>query len=200
MPSEFPGKDSRHIWQNQSTEVFKMSVEQLRHKAEERRSKARFETLVSIAIGLTLCMFFAWTFTTTHELTMRLGFGVLTLWCLYVPYQAYKWIWPRRFEPDLAPSTTLQSYRNELEKRRDYVRHIWRRAGLTFCFLGLALIIVPELIKALGSPRLVLNVLPVCVLLVIWCALFFPQRKRRLRRLEQEIQELGAAATGTLRE
>jgi hypothetical protein len=52
------------------------------------------------------------------------------------------------------------------------------------------------LIKALGSPRLVLNVLPVLVLLVIWCALFFPQRKRRLRKLEQEIRELGAPERG----
>ena len=194
--SEFPRKDSREIWQSQSTETFKMPLEQLRRKAEERRSKARFEALVSIVIGLALCIFFAWTFATAHDLTVRLGFAVLTVWCLYVPYQAYKWIWPVRPEPDLTPTTTLQSYKNLLQKRRDYVRHVWRRAGLTFCFLGLALIIVPELIKALASPRLALNVLPVLVVLVIWCALFFPQMKRRLRKLEQEIRELGAAERG----
>lgn len=103
-------------------------------------------------IGLTLCIFFALIFATAHELVLRMGFGLLSLWCLYFAYQAYKWTWPGRLEPDAALSTTLESYRSELEKRRDCARHIWRKAGLTFCFLGLALIIVPEQIKSLGAP------------------------------------------------
>ncbi len=190
MPNEFPMNDPRKIWQNQPTEPFKMSANELRHKAQQRRRKARFEALYSILIGIVLCAFFAWTFATAHELVLQIGFGLLSLWCLYFGYQTYKWIWPGPLEPDATLSTTLQSYRSELEKRRDFTRHIWRRGGLTFCFLGLALIIVPELIKSLGAPRLALNVLPVCVLLAIWFAIFFPQRKRRLQKLQQDIEEL----------
>jgi len=52
------------------------------------------------------------------------------------------------------------------------------------------LIIVPELIKSLGAPRLALNVLPVSVLLAIWLAIFFPLRKRRQQKLQQEIEQL----------
>jgi len=190
MPSEFPMNDPRNIWQNQPTEPFKMSADQLRHKAQQRQRKARFEALFSIIVGLTLCVFFARTLVTADELLLRTGLGLLSLWCLYSAYQAYKWIWPGRLEPDATLSTTLQSYRLELEKRRDYTRHLWRKAGLTFCFLGLALIIVPGLIKALGDPRLALNVLPVCVLLAIWLAIFFPMRKRRQQKLQHEIDEL----------
>ena len=190
MPGEFRMNDPREIWQSQPTEVFKMSVDQLRRKARQRQSKARFEALVSMIIGLTLCLFFARTVATAHDLVLRTGLGLLSLWCLYFAYQAYRWIWPGRIEPDATLSTTIQSYRSELEKRRDFTQHVWRRAGLAFCFLGLALIIVPELIKSLGVPRLALNVLPVCVILAIWFAIFFPLRKRRQHSLDQEIEEL----------
>ena len=78
----------------------------------------------------------------------------------------------------------------ELEKQRDYSIHVWRRAGLTFCFLGLAMIVVPELIHALAAPRLLLNVMPVLVLLAVWVAIFIPKRKRNLRKLQQEIDGL----------
>jgi len=173
-----------------------MSADQLRRKAQQRQSRARFQALSSMVIGLTLCIFFAGTFATAHELVLRMGLGLLSLWCLYFAYQAYKWTWPGRLEPDATLSTTLQSYRSELEKQRDYVRHIWRRAGLTFCFLGIALVVVPELIKSLGAPRLALNVLPVCVLLATWTAIFFPLRKRRQRKLQQEIEELRLLENG----
>jgi hypothetical protein len=189
MPSDFMN-DPKGIWQNQPTEAFKMSADQLRFEAQKRASKGRFEALYTGVIGLTLSIFFAWILVTAHDLVLRAGFGVLALWCLFMAYQAYKGIRSGRLEPDAPLSTTLESYRSELEKRRDFTRHVWRKAGLAFCFLGLALVIVPELIKALRSPRLALNVLPVCVLLAIWLAIFFPLRKRRLQKLQQEIEEL----------
>jgi len=189
MPSDFMN-DPRGIWQRQPTEAFKMSPNQLRLKAEERHSKARFEALYTGIIGLTLSILFAWALVSAHELLLRMGFAVLVLWCLYIAYQAYPGIRGGRLEPDAPLSTTLESYRTELEKRRDFTRHVWRKAGLWFCFLGLALIIVPELIKALASPRLALNVLPFCVVLAIWLAIFFPLRKRRLQKLQQEIEDL----------
>src|ERR1039458_3443638 len=43
MPSEFPMNDPRNIWQNQPTEPFKMSADELRRKAQQRQRKARFE-------------------------------------------------------------------------------------------------------------------------------------------------------------
>jgi len=192
MPNEFPIEDPRNVWQNQPTEPLKMSADQLRRKVQQRQSKARFEALYSIMIGLTLGILFAWTLTTAREFVLRLGFGILSLWCLYFAFQAYRRIQGGRLAPDATLSTTLESYRSELEKQRDLARHVWRGTGLPFCFLGLGLIIVPELIKALGAPRLALNVLPVCVLLAIWFAIFIPQRKRRQQKLRQEIDELRA--------
>ena len=190
--SKFPMDDPKNIWKNQHTEKFTMSAQQLRHKVEQRQSKARFTTIFSIIVGLVLCTFFTTTLITTHEITLRAGFGILSLWCLYYVYHSYRWTWPHRAIPDAALGTTMQFYRRDLEEQLDYNRHIWRRAGLPFCFLGIALIIVPELIKVMGVPKLALNVLPVCVLVLIWFAAFIPLSRRRRQSLRHEIEELRA--------
>ena len=194
MPSEFPVNDPRNIWQNQPTEPLKMSTNEIRAKAQRHQTKARFQAVYSIIIGLFLCVFFARVFVRPGDywVVSRMGAGLLSLWGIYYAYQAYKWIWPGRLTPGAALNTTLQSYRSELEKRRDYGRHFWRRAGLTFCVLGVAMVIVPALIKSLDTPRLLLNTLPFFVLLAIWLAVFLRLRKRNRGKLQQEIEELRA--------
>src|ERR1022692_4168891 len=188
MPSEFPMNDPRNIWKNQTTEAFKMSADELHRKSQQRQRKARFVALYSIISGLILFVFFAWTFARVHnEVVPRIGVGVMSLWGIYYAYQAYKWFWQERLAPDAALNTTVQSYRSELEKRRDYGRHIWRRLGLPFLFLGLAMIIVPALIGVAGHPR---DTLPFFVLLAIWLAVMLGLRKRNRGKLQQEIDEL----------
>jgi len=167
-----------------------MSADELRRQARQHVGKARFEALLSIILGLILFVLFASACARAREVFPRLGFGLISLWSLYFAYQIYKWIWPRRLAPDGTPNTTLRSYRIGLEKRRDFGRQIWRKAGLTFCFLGLALIVAPELIHSVTDPRRVMNVAPVLVLLAIWLAVFFPLRKRRQRKLQHEIEQL----------
>ncbi len=190
MPSEFPMNDPQNIWKNQPTEPFTMSANELCRKAQQHERKARFEALYSIIAGLILFVFFAWRFVEPYEVVPRMGVGLLSLWGIYYAYQAYKWIWPGRLTPDATLNTTLQSYRSELEKRRDYGRHVWRRAGLTFGVLGVAMVIVPALIKSLDTPRLLLDLLPFFVLLAIWLAVFLRLRKRNRGKLQQEIEEL----------
>ena len=169
-----------------------MSANELCRKAQQHERKARFEALYSIIAGLILFVFFAWRFVEPYEVVPRMGVGLLSLWGIYYAYQAYKWIWPGRLTPDATFDTTLQSYRSELEKRRDYGRHLWRRAGLTFLVLGVAMVIVPALIKSLDTPRLLLNTLPFFVILAMWLAVFLRLRKRNRGKLQQEIEELRA--------
>jgi len=191
MPSENPMNDPQSVWQNQPTERFKMSANEIRSKVRERRLKARSEALFSMACGLLLALLFAYAFfTRTDELVTHLGWGLLSLWSIYFAYQTYRWILPGSMEPDAALNTTLQSYRSELENRRDFGRRVSRSTGLPFCFLGMALVMAPALIKSIETPRLLVNVVPVFVLLAIWLAAFFPARRRKWRQLQQEIEEL----------
>src|SRR5579864_3422435 len=69
--------------------------------------------------------------------------------------------------------------------------HLWRRAGLTFCFVGLALMVLPVVIAALSNPRLLLNVVPFFVLLAIWFVAFFLMRKLQQGQLQHEIDKQG---------
>lgn len=195
MPEDFrvgdaSAPDPAKVWQNQPTEVSKMSAQELSNRDQERQRKARFTVILSVVVGIALLIDFAWTFTWIHDVVSRIGLGVLSVWCIYFMYHTYRWSWPGRPSPDAPAGTTLQSYRGELEKQRDHARHIWRRTGLTHCFLGVALVIAPGLIQAIKAPRLLSNLAPFFALLVMWAVAFFFLRKRKRRRLQREIDEL----------
>jgi hypothetical protein len=190
MANEPAMHDPRTVWQNQPKEPFKMPVDEMRRKARRFQMKARFLVIYSIAVGLGMCVYFAWNSVKSNELLSRLGFGVLSIWGIYAAYQAYKWIWPSNLSPDAPVSTSLEFYRSELERRRDYRLHVWRRSGLTFCFLGLALALAPAFIAALDNPRILRNGAPFFVLLTLWFVVFFFGKKRGQNKLQREIDEL----------
>jgi hypothetical protein len=190
MPDEFP--DPKKIWQEQPTEASKMSLEEIRRKAHKFHSRGRLKALTAIVIGIALCGGFAATAAKPQYLLLRIGWGVLSFWGLYGAYQAYKWIWPSSLAGDAALGTSLDFYRRELERRRDYGRHIWHRSGLWLCFVGLAFVVLPALIAALKTPRLLLNAIPFFVLLAGWIVAFVHIRKREQQNLQSEIDELNA--------
>jgi FtsH-binding integral membrane protein len=196
MQDEFSANDPKKIWQDQPTEAIKMSLDEIRRKAHKLQTKSRMAALLTIVIGFVLCVWFARACAGTQDVVPRIGLGMLSLWGLYAAYQAYKWIWPGTLAADAAFGTSLDFYRSELERRRDYIRHVWRRAGLTFCFAGVALFIIPALIGVLRTPRLLVNLVPFFVLLAIWLVVFFSMRKRQNRKLQQEIDELKALERG----
>jgi hypothetical protein len=208
MPSEFPMNDPQNIWQNQPTEAFKMSADQLRHKAEKRRRRAHFLVLSSIVIGVIMFVFLARQLATVPESfspvvlgplslwSSRIGFGVLCLCCIYVPYRGYKRLWPGRLSPDATLNTTVQSYRSELEKWRNSGRNT--KGVLVFFFLGMAMVTVPMLmvkvpthIKAtpMTGPGLLLNVAPFLLLAMGWVIMLRMMNRSRLK-LRQEIEQL----------
>jgi RNA polymerase sigma-70 factor (ECF subfamily) len=189
MENNPPQNDPKKIWQHQPTEPFKMSVNDIRRRAQRLKTRARFSALFMIAIGLLFSIWFASAFARYHSVFWSIGWGVLSLWGLYGAYQAYRWVWPVQLPPEVSMVTSLQSYRSELERQRDYNRHVWRKSGLPVLFIGLAMALVPPLIRA-GLPGSLLKAMPFLILLAIWCAAFPIVRKRRQQKLQQEIDEL----------
>jgi len=192
MPSDFPMKDPQQIWQNQPTEPLKMSASDLRRKALDRQSKARFEALSTIIIGIILCIVFAWSFARAHAMLARMGWGLLSLCGIYIAYHAHKWIWPGDLPEEAPISTCLEFYRRALERRRDF-RQSWWRSGLPF-FLLLGMVMA-----ALGTgarnapPHPLLNALPFLLVLLTWVVAFLLMRKKLGREnLQREIEELRA--------
>jgi hypothetical protein len=190
MPDEFP--DPKKIWQEQPTEATKMSLEEIRRKAHQFHSRSRLKALTAIVIGIALCGVFAAVSAKAQYLVLRIGWGILSLWGVYGAWMAYKWVWPSNLAEDAAVTTSLEFYRNELERRRDYTRHIWRNSALWLCFVGLGFLVLPVLGMALKNPRLLLNAIPFFVLLAAWFVAFVFLRRRDQRTLQREIDELTA--------
>jgi hypothetical protein len=189
MPNEYPAGDPRNIWQHQPTEKSKMSTDVLRYKAQQQFQRARSQAQGAIALGLVLCALFAWSSFRADDLLPRIGWAVASLWCAWFAYHAYRWIWPGPLAADAPVGPSLEFYRRELERRRDYFRHTWLRSGLPFGFLGLAIVIVPPIIR---HPSLGPNALPFFVLLTGWFIAYFYLRAKKRRELQQEIEELQA--------
>jgi len=172
-----------------------MSASDLRRRALERQSKARFEALSTIIIGIILCVVFAWSFARAHEMLARMGWGLLSLCGIYAAYHAYKWIWPQSLPEEAPISTCLEFYRRELERRRDYL-HRWWRSGLPFLLL-LGMVMAGVGTGARNAPpHPLLNALPFFLILAIWAVAFLLIRKKPGREnLQQEIEELRAFET-----
>jgi hypothetical protein len=189
MPDEFP--DPQKIWQDQPKEQIQMSLDEIRRKAHALQNKGRLASLAGVVISLGLAVFFEIGVARAHGLMPRMGLGVLTLWGLYGAYQAYR-LWPGSLAADATLSTSLVSYRRELERRRDQVRNAWRMPFLWLLFAGIAFLIAPALIGMHRNPRLLVNAIPFFVLLFAWLIAFINIRKRDLRNLAREIDELKA--------
>ena len=94
MPSEFPMNDPQNVWQSQPTEAFKMSADQLRRKAEKRHRRTRFVVLLSTVLSVISFVILARELATVDEpfsplvlgplslWSVRIGIGVLCLWCI----------------------------------------------------------------------------------------------------------------------
>lgn len=52
------------------------------------------------------------------------------------------------------------------------------------------MVLAPALIASLDNPRLLLNMVPFFLLLIIWFVLFLRGKKRSQHKLQQEIDEL----------
>lgn len=169
-----------------------MSADAFLQRARQRQSRARFEARLSMGVGLTCALFFAWTYTRTHETLAQAGWGILSLWGVYAAFHAYKWIRPQSQPHGAAISTCLEFYRGELERRRDHLQHRWWRSGLPVFILGMIMIIAGTGGKhAIAHP--LLNAIPFLGLLALWAvAFFFVKKKLGHENLHQEIQELHA--------
>ena len=192
MPNEFPMNDPQSVWQDQPTEPLKMSAADLRRKALETQSKARFTALFTIIVGIMCCVVFAWSFARPHAALARMGYGLVSLCMIYAAYHVYKWTWPGNLPEEAPINTCIEFYRRELERQRDY-SHRWWRSGLpVLTLLGVVMAAVGTGARN-APPHPLLNALPFLLVLAIWVVAFLLLRKKLGREnLQREIEELRA--------
>ena len=129
------------LWQQQTSEGFRMTSEDIQMKLQTLESKLRKQT----RDGYLVCAFLIIAFSTwaffEHDLLMRMGFVASVIAIAFLGVQVYQ----GRFKSAGAPPAALPSLehlRNELQRRVDFHRgkRLWSRllllapAGLLFFF------------------------------------------------------------------
>lgn len=168
-----------------------MSSDAIRERAQELRHKTGLQFYSVCAVGLALIAFDIWRFTSSQTPFQRAGFCLAVAWTLYGLRETAERIWPRRLPWDAALTSCLYFARRELERQRDYSRHIWLwLAGpMLFTF---AVAAAPVVIAVSHHPGDLLKAWPALILFAIWLVMFVTGLKRSRRKLQREIDELRA--------
>jgi hypothetical protein len=122
---ETPTTRLQEMWQCQPTEGITMSAEEVRNRAIKFEKRVFWRNGREYAGALIAAAVFAVSFEKTDDLGMRLAFAVLIAGLGYVVYQMHK---RAAAVPasEMGAKPYVQFHRQELERQRDYLRHIWR--------------------------------------------------------------------------
>ncbi len=190
MVNELPPNDARSVWQNQAVEGTKMSLDEIRRKADRFRTGLRRQNLFAYILVAVLVGAFGWitvAFRPTN-LIMRTGGCLLVLGGLYLGYQVYVRGGRRSRPADAGFADCLNFYRSELERLRDFHNAIWLRllaiipGYMVFC-LGFAM--------AFRKGALVIGA---AALISLAIGLYALRLHHRLgRRVQRQIDALNAA-------
>jgi len=195
MRSDSSGNDTRKLWQEQRTEIPEMTLEKIQQKTQELRAKTRRELTKSIAgpvIVAAICAFGL----RFPNIAVRAALMVAIAWSIAGQYFFRRGMWSAMPPGDAAQSTSLQSYRKEIERRRSlFGRVILWLFGPAVLAVG---VLIAILVKLGTGPRGLplegaLRNAPFLILIVVWVVSFFAIRMRQQRELQREIEELDAS-------
>jgi hypothetical protein len=194
MTNESSPSDTRSVWQNQKAEGIRISIREIRRKAEKFERKVFWENSLNYFVGLIGAAYFTYCLVWHHypkDVLVRLGLGLTVAAVLYMAWQNHKRSPSRRVPAELGAVSCLDYYRKELEGRRDHHRRFWRAVGpaipgVVILWVALARI-NPSHLQHSGWT--LVGVITASVLIVLY---FGRQSAVRARELQHEIDKLNA--------
>ena len=186
MPDNRPPDDIKELWRNQLTEQPQISLQRFRRKAHKLRKRARREVYLLSVLAVIVVSIVLVASVRTQGTMQRIGLGIVALWGLLLPYQAHRILQPATPASDATLAASIDFYRMQLERHRDYNSRLWRW-GVVPLLLGAATFFAPILIAA---PQFAPNMLPFTVLLTAWVAAFVYLHRRKLRKLLRKLDML----------
>ena len=163
-----------------------MSLEQIRAKARELRTKTRRELQANTAVPIFaagLCGIGVW----VKDDPIQLGLAAIGMaWGFAGAVAVNRDGQVQAFAGDGASSAGLDYYRSLLEWRRVlFVRSLaWSIGPMVFA-------IAAFIASTISSGRLSVKVLPFALLALIWTVAVLVMRNRRLNEMRSELQSLG---------
>lgn len=198
MPDDSPKNDPQTIWQDQPMEAPTMTLEGIREKAREYRSKKRRALLGSIVTVLLIVAISIFGIQHGSGAGVRMLFALAIFWALAGQSFLHRRKWQPGLPDDANLSTGLEFYRRELEQQQDLVRRIlqWSLGPVILSVLSLIVVLVK---MATGRGLPISRVLPFTILFIVWLISFFVLRSRDQKKLRREIDELRNVETASRR-
>jgi len=187
--------DPQTIWQQQKQQEINVSLAPFfKLKAEQQRTRNRWIVAANDFVYLATISFLGFLFVKTTNLTERVGLALLAGGSLFVIYQMHKQLWPPPVASEAPPDTGLEAYRRELMRWQTNQRNLWRTLAP---LLPGAIVVAASGIRAViraasTNPAILINGAPFCVLLAVWLVALPVVRKRRLKKVQQELEALGS--------
>jgi hypothetical protein len=193
MRDDSPGNDMRTIWQNQPTEPSVMTLDKIRRKTQELRAKTRHTLLGGIAVSLIMVAISGYGIASGDGLVVRAVFGFAIAWSLAGQYFVNRGMRPATLPEDAALSTSLESYRREVERQRYLSGRflLWSLGPVVLPIATLIVLLLSFLInRGMLPEQALLKMIPFLTVLAIWVVCVFVIRIRHQRELQREIDEL----------
>jgi hypothetical protein len=189
MRNDFHDNDPRTIWQNQSTEVSRVSLVLIRQKTRQLHAR-RFRQLAdSLVTPLVIVVFYVFCVREFAHLRQVLNplFAFVLAWSVAGFYFLNRGKRLRGMPADAGFSTGLQFCREELERQRDYIRRalLWSFGPIVMALGTLILTFV-----LIAGREFFARAMPLTALAVAWIAAYLVIRVQQQRKLQREIDEL----------
>ena len=190
MPNDSAGRDPKAIWLNQPTEKTTMTLNLIRHRAEELHAKTRRRFLETAIWPLFNACFaaFVWQQFPQVRYTLQPLLAVSIVWGVAGAFVMNRGNWSAAMPGDVGFSAGLEFCRREIERRRGYFSRIllWLLGPLVLA-VGSFVWAIAVVAGKSSFPK----AMPFLILLLVWItAYFFVIRVRERRQLQREIDEL----------
>ena len=113
------------IWQNQPVEVTKMSLTEIRRRADKLEHRVWWRNAREYAASLGAAVMLACSFATTHDVLSRIAFGLFFAGLIWIVVQLHRKGSAKSLPTGLDTVANLRFYRVELERQRELVTSVW---------------------------------------------------------------------------
>lgn len=131
MATNLPPDDLQKAWQGQDTEAVKLSIEELRAKAQRYSNKVRFLNLITYFGYAVMAGVYVWLMWHPRGMAAalpnvaRVSMSLVVAGICYTVYKLRKQFSAMPVPGELLFAECLNFYRSQLARRRDYWRTMW---------------------------------------------------------------------------
>ena len=123
--NESPNNSVLEIWQSQPVEVTKMSLTEIRRRADKLEHRVWWRNAREYAASLGAAVMLAYSFATTHDVLSRVAFGLFFTGLIWIVVQLHRKGSAKSMPTGIDTVTSLRFYRVELERQRELVTTVW---------------------------------------------------------------------------